>query len=91
MMLKKLPLEKIEHFLKNYHLWILGIIFALLLCLNGLIYYQYVYLAIKAQPKPILEEVVIDQETLDKVLDNLDIRIETLSRVETTAYSDPFR
>ncbi|PIP17355.1 MAG: hypothetical protein COX44_00390 [Candidatus Portnoybacteria bacterium CG23_combo_of_CG06-09_8_20_14_all_37_13] len=88
---KKISLEKVNYFLKNYYRWILGIIFVLLFCLNILIYYQYVYLTMKAEPEPTLEKITIDQEGLKKILDNLDKRQENLERVEKTNYSDPFR
>jgi len=88
---KKPSLTAVYNFLKKHYVVILGIIFALLLCLNFLIYYQYVYLTMKAQPEPTDEKVVIDQETLEKVLDNLDVRLKNLVRVRLTSYSDPFR
>jgi hypothetical protein len=90
-MLKKPSPEKIYNFLKKYYRWILGIIFALLICLNVLVYYQYIYLTIKSQPELILDKVTIDQETLQNVLDNLEMREESLWRVKHTHYTDPFR
>ena len=89
--LKKPSLTAVYNFLGKHYLMILGIIFSLLLCLNLLIYYQYVYLTVKAQPEPTIEKVVIDQETLEKVLNNLDIRLKNLVRVRLTSYADPFR
>jgi len=90
-MIKKISLTAVYNFLKKHYLVILGIIFGLLICLNLLIYYQYVYLTIKTQPEPTIERVVINQETLEKVLNNLDIRLNNLVRVRLTNYSDPFR
>ncbi len=90
-MFKKPSLTAVYIFLKKYHLMILGIIFGLLICLNLLIYYQYVYLTMKVQPEPIIEKVVVDQETLEKVLNNLDIRLKNLVRVRLTNYADPFK
>ena len=69
---------------------ILGIIFALLICLNALIYYQYV-LAVRFQPEITIEKTTIDQETLQEVLDNVAFREENLWRVEDTRYYDPFK
>jgi len=89
--LKKLSLTAAYNFLRKHYLVILGIIFGLLICLNLLIYYQYVYLTMKAQPEPTIEKVVIDQKTLEKVLNNLDIRLKNLVRIRLTNYSDPFR
>ena len=90
-MLKKPSLTAVYNFLKKHYLMILGIIFALLICLNALIYYQYVYLTMRVQPEPTIEKVAIDQETLEKVLNNLDIRLKNLDRVRLTNYADPFR
>jgi len=84
-------LEKIHYFLEKYYRLILGIFFALLICLNMLIYYQFVYLVMKARPDLTSEEVTIDQENLGKVLDNLDQRQENLKRIEHASYPDPFR
>lgn len=89
--LKKPSLTAVYSFLRKHYLVILGIIFGLLICLNLLIYYQYVYLTVKAQPEVFFEKVVIDQETLEKVLNNLDIRLKNLVRVRLTSYTDPFR
>jgi len=89
--LKKPSLTQIYNFLKKYYLTILGIILALLICLNVLIYYQYVYSTMKAQLEPTIEKVAIDQEILEKVLNNLDIRLKNLDRVRLTRYIDPFR
>ena len=89
--LKKPSLTAVYNFLRKHYLVILGIIFGLLICLNLLIYYQYVYLTMNVQPEPIIEKVAIDQETLEKVLNNLDIRLKNLVRVRLTNYADPFR
>jgi len=88
---KKPSLTAIHNFLRKHYLMILGIIFILLICLNFLIYYQYVYLTIGAQPESTIERIVIDQETLGKVLNNLDIRLKNLVRVRLTNYFDPFK
>ena len=89
--LKKPSLTAVYNFLRKYYIVILGIIFGLLICFNLLIYYQYVYLTVKVQPESTIEKVVIDQETLEKVLSNLDARLENLVRVRLTNYADPFR
>jgi len=90
-MIEKINLSKAYNFLKKYYRCILGIIFALLICINALVYYQYVYLMMKVQPEPVLEKIAINQEILQKVLDNLNIRDANLSRVKTTQYTDPFK
>jgi hypothetical protein len=86
----KISLEKIANFIKKKYQWILGVIFVLMLCLSIFIYYQYVYLVIKAQPEIIAEKVMLDYENLDKFLKNIDTRQENLSRVQVTKYFDPF-
>ncbi len=88
---KKPSTTTVYSFLRKNYLVILGIIFALLICSNFLIYYQYVYSTIKAQLEPITEKVVIDHEILEKVLSNLDIRLKNLVRIRLTNYADPFR
>lgn len=90
-MLKAPSPIKIYNFLKKYYLAILGIILALLLCFNAFVYYQYVYLTIKHQPEATLKKIVIDQETFQKVLDDLEMREETLWRVEHNYFPDPFK
>jgi len=90
-MLKIPSSAKIYNFLKKYYPVILGIILALLICFNAGVYYQYVYLIIRTQPRPSLETIAIDQEILEEVLNNLDIREETLWRVKQTYYADPFK
>ena len=90
-MIKKISFKKIHNFFKKYYPWILGIIFILLISLDVFIYYQYVYLTMKARPEITDEGMVINQEILQEVLNNLDKREETLFRVKTTQYADPFR
>jgi cell division protein YceG involved in septum cleavage len=86
----KISPTKISNFLKKHYYWILGVIFFLLLCLNAFIYYQYVYLTVNTQPEAINREVAIDEETLNKIMENIGEREENLSRVRTTKYSNPF-
>jgi cell division protein YceG involved in septum cleavage len=86
----KISPTKISNFLKKHYYWILGVIFFLLLCLNAFIYYQYVYLTVNTQPEAINREVAIDEETLNKIMENISEREENLSRVRTTKYSNPF-
>ncbi len=74
----------------KYYRWILVIIFILLICFNAFIYYQYIYLAVRARPESQGKEVAIDQETLEEVLENLNLREENLSRVKKTRYASPF-
>jgi cell division protein YceG involved in septum cleavage len=86
----KISPQKISNFLKKYYFWILGAIFFLLLCLNAFIYYQCVYLTTNTQPKAIGREVTIDEETLNKIMKNIEERKESLSRAKTTKYFNPF-
>lgn len=90
LLLKKISPEKIHNFLSNYYPWILIIIFVLLICFNALIYYQYVYLSVKADLEPRGEEIAIDQEILQKVLDNVNLREDNLLRVQQKKYYSPF-
>ncbi len=90
-MIKIPSLAKTYNFLKKYYPVVLGIILALLICFNLFIYYQYVYLTIRSQAKPSLEKVTIDQEILEEVLNNLNVREETLWRIEDTGYVNPFK
>lgn len=83
-------LIQIYDFLKKHYSIILGIIFALLLCLNAFIYYQYVYSVTKIQTKPVIEKVIINQEIFDKILSDIDEREETLLQAKTKHYTDPF-
>lgn len=83
--------KKVYIFLKTYQRWILAIILFLLFCLNALIFYQYVFLTTRAQLEFEIKKIAIDEETLGKVLANIEEREETLSRVLTTQYPDLFR
>ena len=88
--IKKISPEKIYNFLNKYYRWILVTIFVLLICLNVFIWYQYIYLAVRAKPESQGKEIAIDQETLEKVLDNVNLREENLLRVKKTRYFSPF-
>ncbi|OGZ35315.1 MAG: hypothetical protein A3A94_02465 [Candidatus Portnoybacteria bacterium RIFCSPLOWO2_01_FULL_43_11] len=83
--------KKIYIFLRTYERWILGAIFLLLLCFNVLIVYQYIYLAVNKQPELKTDKMEINQEILGKILDDIEEREETLSRVLKKQYSDPFK
>jgi len=85
-----ISLETISNFLKKYYFWILGVIFFLLFCLSIFIYYQHIYLTINTQLDPTQEEIVIDQEMIEKVMGNIEGRQDNLSRVEKKDYQDPF-
>lgn len=85
-----LILIRIYNFLKKHYPIILVIVFALLICLNVLVYYQYVYLVMNMQTKPIIEKTSINQEILGKVLNDIDNREEALHRIKTTQYYSPF-
>jgi len=86
----EISFEKINLFLEKYYKLILGAIFVLLLCLNAFIYYNYVYLATKAEVSATVESVSIDEEVLSKVLGEIRIKEKALIRIETDKYFDPF-
>lgn len=86
----KISIEKISNFLKKYYFWILGVVFILLICFNFFIYYKYIYLLIRTEPSFIVNEITINNKTLQKILDNIEIREENLLRVQTNEYPDPF-
>ncbi len=83
-------LINIYNFLRKHYPIILGIFFASLICINIFVYYQYVHLAMETQTELNIEKIVIDQETLEKVLSDINEREENLSRVRKTQYYDPF-
>ena len=87
----KLNLEKTNHFLVRYYHFVLGIFFVLLICLGLMVYYQLVYLTMKAKPELTLEKTTIDQEKLEMVLNNLEQRENNLERIRQTSYSNPFQ
>jgi len=88
-MIKFLP-KKLFDTLKNYTPWIIGGIFVLLISINILIYYQYVYLAMKTQPELIDEEIVINDRIFQRVQEDIEKRKDALSRVKETKYYNPF-
>lgn len=85
-----IPFKQIYNFLNKYISRILVIFFVLLLILNAFVYYQYMYLVIKIDPEPVVKKTYINQETLERVLDDIYIREENLLRVQTSEYFDPF-
>lgn len=86
----KITVEKIHSYLQKYSLVILSVLLITLFFLNGLVYYHYVYMVTKIRPQPNLREVVIDQETIDKVLENIEEREGNLLRVLANPYNNPF-
>jgi len=90
MVIKKVSLEQIYKFLKKYGPWILGFVFVALLAFNIFIYYQYVYQNLKKEPEVKVRKTLINQEKMQKVLRNLEIRQKNLERVLKKEYSDPF-
>lgn len=90
MIIDRISIDLVYKFLKKYRLLILGIFFAILICFNALVYYQYVFLTMRAHPEPIIERLVINEEDLNKVLSNLETREDNLMRVEESRYADPF-
>jgi flagellar basal body-associated protein FliL len=83
-------LEKIYNFLKKYYIWILIGVFLVLLSLNGLIYYKYVYLTITEEPQPRITRIKVLEDKLDGVLVELETRQKTLDRVKENEYDNPF-
>lgn len=88
--LKEISPKKIYNFLRKYYRWVLVTVFILLICFNVFMWYRYIYLAVRAKLEPQEIEIAIDQETLEKVLDNVNLREENLSRVKRTKYYSPF-
>jgi len=91
MIIDRISVDLVYKILKKYRLLILGIFFAVLICFNALVYYQYVFMAMRAHPEPIIEKAVINEENLNKVLGNLETREDNLIRVQETRYADPFK
>ncbi|MAF20733.1 MAG: hypothetical protein CMI55_03560 [Parcubacteria group bacterium] len=85
-----IPSKKIYLFLEEYLKLILGVVFVLILILSAFIYYQYVYLVMQVHPEPVIERILVDQETLEKVLADVIMREDNLSRVRAIKYFDPF-
>jgi len=86
----KISFKKIHNLSKKYYFYILGIIFIILICLNLFVYYKYVYLLTNIDMKVINDEVKIDQQALQNVLDNIEMREDNLDRIQTNKYFDPF-
>jgi len=82
--------EKTHSFLKKYRFYILGIIFIILISFNFYIYYKFVYLLTDIEIEAIADEIEIDQQTLQNVLNNINIREDNLKRIQTNKYFDPF-
>ncbi len=85
-----LSLEKISIFLKKYHFFILGIVLFLLLSFNFFIYYKYVYVVMNINVDPVDDRIVVDEDILEKVIENINERKENLIRVKTENYYTPF-
>ena len=86
----EISFEKINSFLEKYYKLMLGLTLVMLLCLNAFIYYNYVYLATKAEISATIEIVSVDENVLNKVLEEIKIKEESLIRIETNKYADPF-
>ena len=86
----KVSLETTASFLKKYYFFILGTIFVVLVSSNFLIYYKYVHLSMNTDPGITSDEIKIDKETIQKVLDNINIREDNLDRVKINKYFNPF-
>lgn len=99
----RISLEQIHYLIKRYDLWLLVILLAGLLYWGILVYYQHVYLVIAAQThigeemftaeESLLQEiqgVSINEETLQKVLDDIQRREQNLQRVHQKVYSSSF-
>lgn len=88
--MKEISFGKINSLLKKYYFYILGFLFVILICINFFIYYQYVYLLTDIEIGIINDEVKIDQETLQNVLDDINMREDNLDRIQENRYFDPF-
>lgn len=86
----EISFEKINSFLGKYYKLILGAILVLLFCLNAFVYYNYVYLATKTEISATIESVIVNEDVLNKVLEEIRIKEEALIRIETDRYFDPF-
>lgn len=86
----EISIKNIYLFLAKYLKGILGVILVLLFLLSAFIYYQYIYSVMNIQLDPVVKKISVDQATLQKVLDNLDLREESLARVRVTRYVNPF-
>ncbi|MBU1289775.1 hypothetical protein KKG85_00810 [Patescibacteria group bacterium] len=86
----KISIEKTHIFLEKYCCWILGAILISLLFCNAFIYYKYIYLATTAEITLTIEKTVVNEEMLNEVLREIENREETLIRVQTSKYADPF-
>jgi len=82
--------KKINSFLKKYYFYILGLVFIILICLNFFIYYEHVYLLTDMKIGIVNDEVKIDEEVLQNVLDNIDMREDNSRRIQENKYFDPF-
>ncbi len=82
--------EKIACFLKKYYFWILGFILLALLCFNSFIYYNYVYLTMNAKVVPADGKISIDEEIIEKINIIIEEREDSLTRVKTKNYYNPF-
>lgn len=83
-------IEKTSYFIKKYYFWILGLILLILLCFNIVIYYQYVYMTLNTKIVSVDGNIVIDEEIIGKVMEIIEKREESLIRVKTKDYSNPF-
>jgi len=88
--MQKISFKKIHNFFKKYYFYILGIIFIALICFNFFIYYQYICLLTDIDTSIINDEVKIDQETLQAILDDINMREDNLHRIQENKYFDPF-
>jgi len=86
----KISFKKIHNFSKKYYFYVLGTIFIILICFNFFIYYKYVYLLTNIDIGTINDEIKIDQQALQNVLDNINMREDNLHRIQTNKYFDPF-
>ena len=83
-------IEKTSYFIKKYYFWILGLILLILLCFNIVIYYQYVYMTLNTKVVSVDGNIVIDQEIIGKVMEIIREREDSLIRVKTKDYFNPF-
>ena len=61
-----------------------------ILMINALIFYQYVYLVVESEQSYISQKLSVNQEKLQKILENIEDRENNLSRVVEIEYPDLF-
>lgn len=90
--LKKIPIQKINSFIKENYLKIGAVIFVLLIAANICVFFKYIYLPTsRVKVSSEIEQTKINESLLEEVLGDIEVRENNLKRVEGTNYRDPFR